>query len=142
LLYADTELWSAVAGELDNLIPVLSGLRARVASGPGAGDGASVAAAVDTIISFLERARQDDLFKVAWPQSPGHRRKDAGDAPIPSNLSNEEIRSLLRRDLSKAQLAELARQRSIPVGKNSKAELRSAILSFIEKQESYARLHA
>ncbi len=142
LLYSDAELWSAVTGELDRLIPALSDLRRRVAGGPTTEDAASVAAAVDTILAFLQRTKGDDLFRVALSQVPGHSSKSAEKAQIPLNLSNEQIRELLRRDLSRAELEEIASQRSIAVGKRSKAELRSAILAFIEKQESYARLHA
>ncbi len=59
---------------------------------------------------------------------------------IPANLTNEQIRKLLEKDLSKAELKEIARQRSISVGKYTNEEIKRRILRNLERQEGYARL--
>lgn len=59
---------------------------------------------------------------------------------IPANLTNEQIRKLLEKDLSKAELKEIARQRSIYVGTYTNEEIKRRILRNLERQEGYARL--
>lgn len=59
---------------------------------------------------------------------------------IPANLTNEQIRKLLEKDLSKAELKEIARQRSIYVGTYTNKEIKRRILRNLERQEGYARL--
>ncbi len=59
---------------------------------------------------------------------------------IPANLTNEQIRKLLEKDLSKAELIEIARQRSISVGTYTKEEIKRRILRNLERQEGYALL--
>ncbi len=142
LVYGDAARWSEVGKELDTLITVLSELRETVNSQTSLGDVAPVAAAVDTVIAFLQGARGDSLFRMAASPALGQRSRRAADTKIPSNLTNDQIREFLRQDLSRAQLEEIARQRSIALGAKSKEDLRSAILSFIDRQESYERLHA
>jgi hypothetical protein len=56
---------------------------------------------------------------------------------IVSNLTNEQIRALLKKDLSKAELKEIAAQRSISVGKYNIEEIRRRILKNLERQEGY-----
>lgn len=59
---------------------------------------------------------------------------------IPANLTNEQIRKLLEKDLSKAELKEIATQRCISVGKYTIEEIRRRILRNLERQEGYALL--
>lgn len=59
---------------------------------------------------------------------------------IPANLANEQIRKLLEKDLSKTELKEIARQRSIYVGTYTNEEIKRRILRNLERQEGYARL--
>lgn len=60
---------------------------------------------------------------------------------ISPNLTNEQIRKLLEKDLSKAELKEIAKQRSIFVGKcTTNDEIRIRILRNLERQEGYALL--
>jgi hypothetical protein len=59
---------------------------------------------------------------------------------IPENLTNEQIRRLLERDLSKAELKTIALQRSISVGKFTNEEIKRRILRNLERQEGYGLL--
>jgi len=59
---------------------------------------------------------------------------------IPNNLTNEQIRTLLEKDLSKAELKAIAGQRAISVGKSNNEEIKRHILRNLERQEGYGRL--
>lgn len=59
---------------------------------------------------------------------------------IPVNLTNEQIRKLLEKDLSKVQLKLIAKQRSISVGKYNNEEIKKRILRNLERQEGYIKL--
>ena len=59
---------------------------------------------------------------------------------IDSNLTNEQIRVLLEKNLSKAELKTIASQRSISVGKSTNDDIKRRILKNLERQESYERL--
>ena len=59
---------------------------------------------------------------------------------IASNLMNEQIRALLEKDLSKAELKAIAEQRSIAVGKSTNKEIKRRILRNLERQEGYELL--
>lgn len=59
---------------------------------------------------------------------------------ITSNLTNKQIRALLEKDLSKAELKAIASQRSISVGKYTNEEIKRHILKNLERQEGYERL--
>lgn len=59
---------------------------------------------------------------------------------IASNLTNEQIRELLKKDLSKTELRAIAAQRSISVGKYTNEEIKRRILKNLERQESYSIL--
>jgi len=56
------------------------------------------------------------------------------------NLTNDQIRALLEKDLSKAELKAIAAQRAIPVGKSTNEEIKRDILKNLERQEGYGRL--
>jgi hypothetical protein len=59
---------------------------------------------------------------------------------IANNLMNEQIRALLEKDLSKAELKAIAEQRSIAVGKSTNKEIKRRILKNLERQEGYELL--
>ena len=56
------------------------------------------------------------------------------------NLTNEQIRALLEKDLSKAELKAIAAQRAISVGKSTSEEIKRRILKNLTRQEGYVRL--
>ena len=53
---------------------------------------------------------------------------------IPPNLTNEQIREFLAKDLSKSELKAVAAQRGISPGKRSDEEIRRVILRALERQ--------
>jgi hypothetical protein len=59
---------------------------------------------------------------------------------IADNLTNKQIRELLEKDLSKAELKAIAEQRSIAVGKSTNNEIKRRILKNLERQEGYELL--
>ncbi len=59
---------------------------------------------------------------------------------IPENLTNDQIRKLLEKDLSKAELKAIARQRSISVGTYTNDEIKRRILKNLNRQEGYRLL--
>lgn len=59
---------------------------------------------------------------------------------IKQNLTNEQIRSLLEKDLSKAELKAIAAQRSISTGKSTNEEIKRHILKNLARQEGYELL--
>ncbi len=59
---------------------------------------------------------------------------------IPANLTNEQIRRFLEKDLSKAELKVIAQQRCISAGKYTNEEIKRRILRNLERQEGYTRL--
>lgn len=59
---------------------------------------------------------------------------------ITNNLTNKQIRALLEKDLSKAELKAIAAQRSISVGKSTNEEIKRHILRNLERQEGYELL--
>jgi hypothetical protein len=59
---------------------------------------------------------------------------------VASNLTNEQIRALLEKDLSKDELKAIAAQRAISIGELNREEIKRSILKKLERQESYGRL--
>lgn len=147
-LYSDPQLRSAVIKELDQLVRALSDIRARLTSASVPERISATIAALQEVVEFLERAKSDEVLQMAFSEMRTTRARQTRRASIKEpieiapNLTNQQIRELLQRELSKAELAEIAKQRSISVGKRTKNDLRAAILDFIERQEGYERLHA
>ena len=56
---------------------------------------------------------------------------------IAKNLTNGQIRVLLEKDLSKAELKEIAEQRAISVSGVRKDDLKRRILRNLKRQEDY-----
>lgn len=59
-----------------------------------------------------------------------------------SLLTNDQIRALLKKDLSKTELKAIAAQRSISTGKSTNKEIKRDILRNLERQEGYEQLAA
>ena len=126
---------------LDELIGALSRLRTGLTNPALEGKAAEIQKPLEQVISFLESAKDDEILrtllspgKVATPK-PKRQPVD-----IPNNLTNEQIRGLLEKDLSKAELKAIAAQRAISVGKSNTEEIRRDILKNLERQEGYGRL--
>lgn len=81
---------------------------------------------LEQVIRFLEFAKSDEVLKMLLLPA----RKIVVAKPkrqaveIASNLTNEQIRALLERDLSKAELKSIAAQRAISVGKSTNEEIK------------------
>ena len=59
---------------------------------------------------------------------------------IPDNLTNEQIRNLLEKDLSRNELNDIAEQRAISVSGKKISKIRQDILRNLDRQEGYMRL--
>jgi hypothetical protein len=148
-LYSNEELRTKIVAEIDRTIEVLSNMRKRLAENSLGAKGVSVIESISNVLEFLEQSKSDQTLQVVLsgilnsqtPARPEPRQKREA-LVIPPQLNNAQIREFLKRDLSKAELKQIAAQRSISVGKRSSQELRAAILSFIEKQESYDLLRS
>jgi hypothetical protein len=127
---------------LDDLIKLLSRLREGLLSPSLEARAAEIHRPLGQVISFLEFAKYDEALKMllssqnkAKPVKPKRPAIEIG-----NNLTNEQIRSLLQEDLSKAELKAIATQRAISIGKLSNKEIRQNILRNLERQEGYQRL--
>lgn len=144
--YSDAEVRSRAVRDLDRMIDTLSRLRDGLQEGPVREKSTVTAASINQILEFLEAAKSDTSFQalLSSVQKLRSRKREKLPKPapveIPPNLTNHQIRELLKRELSKAELAQIAKQRSISSTKESKEKLRETILSFIERQESYDQL--
>jgi len=127
---------------LDELIAALSRLRTGLTDPTLEGKAAEIQKPLEQVIGFLESAKNDEILRTLL--SPG--RKVATPKPkrqpveIPNNLTNEQIRGLLEKDLSKAELKAIAAQRAISIGKSNTEEIKRNILKNLERQEGYGRL--
>jgi 5-bromo-4-chloroindolyl phosphate hydrolysis protein len=55
-------------------------------------------------------------------------------------MTNDQIREMLKKDLSKTELKEIAVQRSISTTNLTKEEIKKRIIKNLERQEGYERL--
>jgi hypothetical protein len=101
---------------------------------------------ISQVLQFLENAKSDEVFQaelsdilISASRRTGKRTKSEA-LEIPANLTDDQIKHLLERDLSKTELKQIAQQRSLSTGKRSIRDLRAAILSIIARQENYDRL--
>ena len=139
---AQPESRAALQKSLDDLIASLSRLRNELENPSLEEKVADIRTPLEQVIGFLERAKHDEALQTILSLAgiaiiPKSKRKPI---EIPSNLTNEAIRGLLEKDLSKAELKEIATQRSISVGDSSNDEIRRSILKNLERQEGYGRL--
>lgn len=142
---ASPESLAAVTNEIDRTVSMLTEFRSKLTGG---GIEAPLGA-IDEVLRFLHGAKGDDrvqglLASLAMPTSALTRAIKPLRVPvqIEANLTNEQIRHLLQKDLSRSELVAVAHQRSVSVGKRSMDELRDAIREFIDRQDSYSNLRS
>src|SRR6185369_6849881 len=144
----DLEIWTkpesqtAFVKGLDDLIATLNRLRDGLMATNAVENVADVQKAIGDVVKFLEVAKTDEAIKtlllpVRKVATPKPKRTPV---EIPANLTNEQIRQLLEKDLSVAELKAIAAQRAISVGKANASEIRQSILKNLERQEGYERL--
>ena len=143
-LLAGPESKAAFQKNLGDLIAALTGLRAGLANPSVETKVAEIHGPLEQVIEFLELAKSDEVLKtllcsVRKTVAPKPKRRAV---EIASNLTNEQVRELLEKDLSKAELKAVAEQRAISVGKSTNREIKRAILKNLERQEGYERLAA
>jgi len=129
---------------LDELIEALNGVRAGLGNPTLHSTVGEIYLPLQQVIEFLEFAKSDETLKtLLLPlRKTATLRSKRKAIQIGSNLTNEEIRSLLEKDLSKAELKAIASQRAISVGKLTNEQIKRDILRNLERQEGYGRLAA
>jgi hypothetical protein len=128
---------AAFVKSLDELIGQLSRLREELASSAFDEKTAEIRKPLEQVIGFLQSAKSDERLRTfLFPISKPQRQP----VEIPSNLTNEQIRVLLEKNLSNSELKAIAEQRAISVDKSSNAEIKRSILKNLERQENYSRL--
>jgi len=139
---ASPESRAAFLKDLDDLIAALNRLRAGLTNPSLEAKATEVHRPLEQVIAFLEFAKSDEILKTLFLPA----RKTIAAKPkrkvveVASNLTNDQIRALLERDLSKTELKAIAAQRSISIGKSSKEKIKQDILRNLERQEGYGRL--
>ena len=135
---------AAFQKNLDDLITALNRLRAGLSNSSLETKAAEIRRPLEQVLEFLEFAKSDDVLKTLLLPA----RKTVVPKPkrqaveVASNLTNEQIRALLEKDLTKAELKAIAAQRAISVGESTNAEIKRDILRNLERQEGYERLAA
>ena len=139
---SDSDSQTAFLKSLDELILALSRLRTSVSSLVLREKLAEIQKPLDQVVDFLDFAKNDEALRILLSPAPKRAAPKPKRQPvdIPSNLTNEQIRSLLDKDLSKAELKAIAVQRSVSVGKSNAEEIRRNILKNLDRQEGYGRL--
>ena len=139
---ARPESKAAFLNNLDDLIAALNRLRAGFTNPSLEAKAAEIHRPLEQVIGFLEFAKSDEVLKTLLLRA---RKTVAAKAKrktveVASNLTNDQIRALLEKDLSKAELKAIAAQRSISVGNSTNEEIKRDILKNLERQEGYGRL--
>lgn len=138
---ARPESRDALRRELDELITALESLRAGLANPSLEARVTEVRGPLEQVVAFLELAKSDEVLRMLLPSWGGRPAKPKRHPiEIGSNLTNEQIRDLMGKELSISELKAIAEQRAISVGKLSAKEIRRAILRNLERQEGYGRL--
>jgi hypothetical protein len=139
---ARPESKAAFLKNLDDLIAALNRLRAGLTNPSLESKAAEIYRPLEQVIGFLEFAKSDEILKTLLLPA----RKTVAAKPkrkaveVASNLTNDQIRVLLEKDLSKTELKAIAAQRSISIGKSTNEEIKRDILKNLERQEGYGRL--
>jgi hypothetical protein len=139
----DLDSQRVAAKEIDTVVETLLEVRARLTSADFQEKASQLIPALDQVLLFLESAKSDKglqaIVTQALSRHPKKPRRVATEATpiIQPGMTNQQIRDLLQQDLPKADLEQIAKQRSIGRNGLSKTALRSAILEFINRQESY-----
>lgn len=139
---ASPESRGVLLKDLDDLIAALNRLRVGLTNPPFEAKAAEIHRPLEQVIAFLEFAKSDEVLKTLL--LPARRTVTAKPkrkaVEVPSNLTNDQIRALLERDLSKTELKAIAAQRSISIGKSNNEKIKQDILRNLERQEGYGRL--
>ncbi|NJD78258.1 MAG: hypothetical protein FIB08_14395 [Candidatus Methanoperedens sp.] len=139
---AHPESKTAFLRNLDDMIVALNHLRAGLTNPSLETRAAEIHRPLEQVIEFLEFAKSDEVLKTLLlpPRKDVVVKPKRHPVEISSNLTNEQIRALLEKDLSKAELKAIAAQRSISVGKSTNEDIKRDILKNLERQEGYGRL--
>lgn len=139
---ARPESKAAFLKNLDDLIAALNHLRAGLTNQSLEAKVAEIHHPLEQVIKFLEFAKSNEVLKtLLLPARKAVAVKQKRQAvEVASNLTNEQIRALLEKNLSKAELKAIAAQRAISVGKSTNEEIKRSILKNLERQEGYERL--
>jgi hypothetical protein len=136
------ESTAAFQKSLDDLIAALNRLRAGLTNSSLEAKAAEIHRPLEQVIDFLEFAKSDEVLKTLL--LPAHKsvvaKPKRQPVEVASNLTNEQIRALLEKDLSKDELKAIAAQRAISIGELNREEIKRSILKKLERQESYGRL--
>jgi hypothetical protein len=133
---------AAFQKNLDDLIAALNRLRAGLTNSSLEEKATEIQRPLEQVINFLEFAKSNEVLKTLLLPA----RKTVAIKPkrqaveIASGLTNEQIRALLEKDLSKVELKAIAAQRAISVAKSNNEEIKRDILKNLERQEGYGRL--
>ncbi len=127
---------------LEEMIGTLKHLRSGLMNPSLEEKATEVHRSIDQVIGFLEFAKSDEILRTLLflPQKSVTARPKRKPVEVASNLTNDQIRALLEKDLSKAELKAIAAQRSISIGKSTNEKIKLDILKNLERQESYGRL--
>ena len=132
---------AAFQENLDDLIAALTALRAGLTDPSLEAKAEEIQRPLEQVIRFLEFAKSDEVLKaLLLPARKAAAKPRRQAVHIARNLTNEQIRRLLEKDLSKAELKALAAQRAISVGKSTSDEIKRDILKNLQRQEGYERL--
>lgn len=139
-----SESRAAFLQSLEELIVSLTRLRTELSDPSLEAKAAEVKTPLDQVIKFLELAQSDVVLQALLSLTgiTVAKKTKRQAVEIPGNLTNEQIRTLLQKDLSKAELKAIAKQKSFPVGKLSISDMKHYILKNLERQEGYGRLGA
>jgi carboxylesterase type B len=139
----DLDSQSAAAKEIGTMVETLLEVRARLTSADFQEKASQLIPALDQVLLFLEGAKSDKSLQSIVSQALCRRPRKPRTAStkvtpsIQPSMTNQQIRDIIQQDLSRADLEQIAKQRSIATNGRSKTALRSAIMDFISRQESY-----
>ncbi len=145
LLLGSDEARREAIKEIDETVRLLQQLRAALDSS-GLDQGSRLRS-IDEVLSFLETVSEDERLRVVlqWTKAAKRARPPKPKrqpVEIKGELTNDEVRSLLSQDLSRSELQAIAKQKGLSTDKRNTAELRDAILGFVDKQDNYSKLRS
>jgi hypothetical protein len=138
--FASGESKASVLKNLDYLIAGLNRFRAALLAPNFDEKTATIQKSLGEVIGFLESAKSDEFLSIVFSGAQKVSKPKRQPIDIPSDLTNEQIRSLLEKDLSRRELKAIATQRSISVGKANIDEIKRGILKHMEREDGYERL--
>jgi hypothetical protein len=138
--FATGESKASVLKNLDYLIAAMNRFRGALLAQAFEEKTATIQKSLGEVIGFLEFAKSDEFLRTVLLSAEKGSKPKRQPIDIPNDLTNEQIRSLLERNLSKPELKAIATQRSISVGKASIEEIKRDILKHMEREDGYERL--